>query len=99
MPGVVGDVGEAALIVVLTAHVIFTRCRTLPISLCDVAGITVHGEGYQLDRQPDGLRPSRVAARIAAVFLGHYGVQSGYAVNARDAVNLLQATDPAAAAW
>jgi len=37
--------------------------------------------------------------RIAALFLGRYGVQTGYAVNARDAVNLLQAKDPTAAAW
>jgi len=37
--------------------------------------------------------------RIAALLLGRYGVQTGYAVNARDAVNLLQAKDPTAAAW
>src|SRR5882672_3837831 len=37
--------------------------------------------------------------RVAALVRGRYGVQTGYAVNARDAVNLLQAKDPAAAAW
>lgn len=37
--------------------------------------------------------------RIAALFLGRYGVQTGYAVNARDAVDLLHAKDPTAAAW
>jgi len=37
--------------------------------------------------------------RIAALFRGGYGVQTGYAVNARDAVNLLRAKDPTAAAW
>ena len=37
--------------------------------------------------------------RVAALVRGRYGVQTGYAVNAWDAVNLLQAKDPAAAAW
>ena len=37
--------------------------------------------------------------RIAALFTGSYGVRTGYAVNARDAVDLLQTKDPSAAAW
>ena len=37
--------------------------------------------------------------RIAALFLGRYGVRTGYMVTARDAVNLLQTKDPTAAAW
>jgi hypothetical protein len=36
---------------------------------------------------------------IAALFLGRSGVQTGYSVNALEAVNLLQAKDPVAAAW
>lgn len=43
--------------------------------------------------------PRGVWQRIAALFLARYGVQTGYAVNARDAVDLLQAKDPVAAAW
>jgi hypothetical protein len=43
--------------------------------------------------------PRGLWQRIAALFLGRYGVQTGYAVNARDAVDLLQAKDPTAAAW
>ena len=43
--------------------------------------------------------PRGVWQRIAALFLWRYGVQTGYAVNARDAVDLLQAKDPMAAAW
>ena len=37
--------------------------------------------------------------RIAALFLGGYGVQTGYMVTARDAVDRLQSKDPVAAAW
>src|SRR5436190_16447249 len=36
---------------------------------------------------------------LAALFTGGYGVRTGYAVNARDAVNLLNAKDSTAAAW
>jgi hypothetical protein len=43
--------------------------------------------------------PRRVWQRIAALFLGRYGVQTGYTVTALDAVDLLQTKDPAAAAW
>ena len=37
--------------------------------------------------------------RAIALVLGRYGVQTGYAVTASDAVNLLHTKDPAAAAW
>ena len=37
--------------------------------------------------------------QLAGLVRGRYGVRTGYAVIARDAVNLLQAKDPAAAAW
>ena len=37
--------------------------------------------------------------QIVGLVTGRYGVQTGYAVNARDAVDLLQAKDPTAAAW
>ena len=37
--------------------------------------------------------------KIAALFLGRYRRQTGYAVNALEAVNLLHAKDPVAAAW
>ena len=37
--------------------------------------------------------------RAIALVLGRYGVQTGYAVTASDAVNLLHTQDPAAAAW
>jgi len=37
--------------------------------------------------------------RIVALVLWRHRVQTGYAVNALDAVNLLHAKDPAAAAW
>ena len=43
--------------------------------------------------------PRGVWRRIAALFLGRYGVHTGYAVNAREAVDLLQTKDPVAAAW
>jgi hypothetical protein len=43
--------------------------------------------------------PRGLWQRIAALFLGRYGVQAGYSVNALEAVNLLQAKDPVAAAW
>jgi len=36
---------------------------------------------------------------LGVLVLGRYGVRTGYAVIARDAVNLLQARDPLAAAW
>ena len=36
---------------------------------------------------------------IAGLVTGSYAVKTGYAVNALEAVNLLQAKDPAAAAW
>jgi len=37
--------------------------------------------------------------RIVALVTGRYMVKTGYAVNALEAVNLLQAKDPNAAAW
>jgi hypothetical protein len=37
--------------------------------------------------------------RLVGLVLGRYGVRTGYAVNALEAVNLLQAKDPVAAAW
>jgi hypothetical protein len=37
--------------------------------------------------------------RLVGLVTGRYAVHTGYAVNARDAVNLLQAKDPTAAAW
>jgi len=37
--------------------------------------------------------------RIVAIVLGRYGVKTGYAVTASDAVVLLHAKDPAAAGW
>jgi hypothetical protein len=43
--------------------------------------------------------PRGLWRRLAALFLGDYGVQTGYMVTARDAVNVLQTKDPAAAAW
>lgn len=36
---------------------------------------------------------------LAALFTGGYGVRTGYAVIARDAVDMLQPKDPSAAAW
>jgi hypothetical protein len=38
--------------------------------------------------------PRGLWQRIAALFLARYGVQTGYSVNALEAVNLLQAKDP-----
>jgi len=43
--------------------------------------------------------PRGLWRRLAALFLGDYGVQTGYMVTARDAVNVLQTKNPAAAAW
>ena len=43
--------------------------------------------------------PRGLWRRFASLFLGRYGVQTGYMVTARDAVDVLQAKDPAAAAW
>jgi len=43
--------------------------------------------------------PRGVWQALGALVLGRYGVRTGYAVIARDAVNLLQARDPLAAAW
>ena len=37
--------------------------------------------------------------RIVGLVTGSYGVQTGYMVNARDAVDLLQSKDPTAAMW
>ena len=37
--------------------------------------------------------------RIVGLVTGRYMVKTGYAVNALEAVNLLQAKDPVAAAW
>jgi hypothetical protein len=37
--------------------------------------------------------------RIVGLVTGSYAVKTGYAVNALEAVNLLQAKDPVAAAW
>jgi hypothetical protein len=37
--------------------------------------------------------------RIVGLVTGRYGVHTGYMVNARDAVDLLQGKDPNAAAW
>jgi hypothetical protein len=62
VPGVVGDVGEAALDAAARSSIGFWR-------------------------------------RIVALFLGRYGVQTGYMVTVLDAVNVLQTKDPATAAW
>jgi len=37
--------------------------------------------------------------RLVGLVTGRYGVQTGYMVTARDAVDLLQTKDPTAAAW
>ena len=37
--------------------------------------------------------------RIVGLVTGSYGIRTGYMVNARDAVDLLQGKDPTAAAW
>ncbi len=43
--------------------------------------------------------PRGLWQRIVALFLGRYGVRTGYMVTALDAVTVLQAKDPATAAW
>src|SRR5215472_13745563 len=43
--------------------------------------------------------PRGVWSRIAALFLDRYGMRTGYAVNAREAVDLLETKDPVASAW
>ena len=43
--------------------------------------------------------PRTVLARLLAVFTGRYDVRSGYAVEARAAVAILEAKSPEAAAW
>ena len=43
--------------------------------------------------------PRSLLQGLVALFTGGYGVRTGYAVVARDAVDLLQAKDPTAAAW